>query len=905
MIATEGSSVNVPVIHCNDADCLGSDESVNPVAPSVGTRSAMTLDDNGFPVVAYVEISVFGTLGLRVVHCNDVNCAGSDESNEMVFACFCNPNVGPVAPSYADITMDASGFPVVSFVARGSSANVPAFHVMHCNDANCAGADESDQMFDDAATAQSQNALALDSSGNPIVFYSDNTQTLRVLHCDDPNCVGDSSHVVTSGSQPSLALDGNGLPVVGYYLAGVQTRVLRCNDVNCIGGDDSVAVIDGGQGTTLPSLKLDSLGHPVMSYTDGTGLKVVHCATVDCIATPTSGRTFSRNLAAFSGNVCGVQTIIDFDSIAAGTDIGGSTLQGAKFQAGNAPLTVVRGADTVTPPSFDTGPFPGTHTLIPTSGENVLSPGGTTLGPGSNPSNEDDDLTLLFDPPVAAFGFDLVTQSSDGLSLTTVYAFDSEDHQFFSGPVPITQLGGVSAGSPAGTDFWGFTTPSATISKVVIDEGDGDVSNPDSNVGYDTIRYASSACPSYSIPAPRAAPCTSGFVPAPYIIPYHYLSKADSPFLAEISAGSMYLEDFEDGDFDTPGLTQSGSITTAGATLTDSVDGDDGAIDGSGLNGRNIFGLGTLEFDPNVLGDYPTRVGVVWTDGGQGALTTIEAFDRFGASFGKQTYQFADGFITGETAEDCFVGAVHPSGISRLEIKNLQGGLELDHIQYGFDLRFAPTPTPTDTPSPTPTPTDTASPTPTPTDTPSPTPTPTDTASPTPTPTDTPSPTPTPTDTASPTPTPTDTASPTPTPTDTPSPTPTPTDTASPTPTPTDTPSPTPTPTDTHRRHPRQQIPHRRRSRQPIPHRRRPRQPIPHRRRPRQPIPHRRHPRQHQRLHPRPTLRAAQLRLRRRRLLRRWVRSPSARSSSTALATSWTVQRYRAPHSPSLAWRRP
>ena len=750
VIVVGGSSA--PVIHCNDASCLGSDESVNAAAPSlIGVQTALTLDHSGFPVVAFIEVNVFGTPGMRVVHCNDVNCAGNNESNELVFSCFCNPNVGPVAPSFPDIEIDDSGFPILSFVARGTSANVPAFHIMHCNDANCAGADESDQMFDDAATAQSQNALALDGNGNPVAFYRDNNLALRILHCDDPSCVGDPSHVVTTGSQPSLALDSSGLPVVGYYLAGgSQARVLRCNDVNCIGGDESVVVVDVGGGT-MPSLKLDSFDHPVMAYTDGTGLKVVHCATVDCSTTPTYGRTFSRNLAAFSGNVCGVQTIIDFDSITAGTDIGGSTLQGVKFQAGNAPLIVVQGADTVTPPSFDTGPFVGQHHLIPTSGQNVLSPGGTTLGPGSNPSNEDDDLTVLFDPPVAAVGFDLLTQSSDGASATAFHAFDSEDHEFFSGSVPISQLGGTGSGSPAGTDFWGLTTPTAAISKIVIDEGDSDTSNPDSNVGYDTLRYVSSACASYSIPAPRAAPCTTGFVPTPYIIPYHYLSKADSPFLAEISAGSVYLEDFEDGDFDTPGLTQSGSITTAGQFLTDSVDGDDGVIDGSGLNGRDIFGMGTLQFDPNVLGGYPTRVGVVWTDGGQGATTTIEAFDPFGVSFGAQTYSFADNSITGETAEDCFVGVVHPGGISKLVISNAAGGIELDHIQYGFDLRFAPTPIPTPiadahshsnrTPSPTPTPT--------PTDTPSPTPTlplPTDTTSPTPTPTPTDTPSPTPTD---------------------------------------------------------------------------------------------------------------------------------------------------------------
>ncbi|GAA3729750.1 hypothetical protein GCM10022225_09110 [Plantactinospora mayteni] len=78
-----------------------------------------------------------------------------------------------------------------------------------------------------------------------------------------------------------------------------------------------------------------------------------------------------------------------------------------------------------------------------------------------------------------------------------------------------------------------------------------------------------------------------------------------------------------------------------------------------------------------------------------------------------------------------------------------------------WQVKQAPTGSPTPSGSATPTPTPTASPT----ATGSPTPTPTGTGSPTPTPTETGSPTPTPTETGSPTPTPTETESPSPTPT--------------------------------------------------------------------------------------------------------------------------------------------
>jgi hypothetical protein len=92
---------------------------------------------------------------------------------------------------------------------------------------------------------------------------------------------------------------------------------------------------------------------------------------------------------------------------------------------------------------------------------------------------------------------------------------------------------------------------------------------------------------------------------------------------------------------------------------------------------------------------------------------------------------------------------------------------EISHIEFCFNQKGAPTPTPTPTPEPTPTPT----PEPTPTPTPNPTPTPTPNPTPTPTPPPNPTPTPTPVPTPTPTPVPTPTPTPVPTPTPTPSPT--------------------------------------------------------------------------------------------------------------------------------------
>ena len=143
--------------------------------------------------------------------------------------------------------------------------------------------------------------------------------------------------------------------------------------------------------------------------------------------------------------------------------------------------------------------------------------------------------------------------------------------------------------------------------------------------------------------------------------------------------------------FNVPGVTASeGSRVTSvvfGPDIHDSVDADDGVIDGSGLNGDSFFssygGDGiTFTFNAGVLGALPTHAGIVWTDG-SGASITFEAFDENGASLGTVIGNHADGSNSGQTAEDRFYGVVRADGVSAIRISNVGGGIEVDHLQYG------------------------------------------------------------------------------------------------------------------------------------------------------------------------------------------------------------------------------
>ena len=164
--------------------------------------------------------------------------------------------------------------------------------------------------------------------------------------------------------------------------------------------------------------------------------------------------------------------------------------------------------------------------------------------------------------------------------------------------------------------------------------------------------------------------------------PFNYLELADSPWLDQ---PGFAVTDCEEGFFDLLGVTPSTGGVAGPSNITDSVDGDDGAIDGCGADGYSFFsGNGnigiTFTLDPDLIGYAPTRVGLVWTDGFN--LITFEAFDLDGNSLGITNATFGDADFACGTSEDHFFGYEHEDGIGAIKISNFVGGIEVDHIQY-------------------------------------------------------------------------------------------------------------------------------------------------------------------------------------------------------------------------------
>ena len=181
--------------------------------------------------------------------------------------------------------------------------------------------------------------------------------------------------------------------------------------------------------------------------------------------------------------------------------------------------------------------------------------------------------------------------------------------------------------------------------------------------------------------------------------PLPYLSFNDSPFIGN-ALSTFYLEDFEDGLFNVPGVaaTSNASLVVTQPAIggSDSVDADDGVIDGLGAAGRSFAGLSmgpvqdpavTFTFDSDMLGGLPSHVGIVWTDGDPLAPTQFEAFDINNESIGIiGPCLISDDSWEGTTGEDNFFGIIHEAGVAKFVISSPGGtrNFEVDHLQYGF-----------------------------------------------------------------------------------------------------------------------------------------------------------------------------------------------------------------------------
>jgi hypothetical protein len=290
-IITYGSSTGLRVVHCNDANCSGDDETMNTFEAPNTEWVSMQLDAAGNPVIAY-EAGV-PPLGLRLLHCNDPDCGGGDETVNIV--------EDPGGP-WASLALDSNGFPVIAHYEWVTQD----LRLTHCNDPACAGGDEYSTSLRETPTLTVKYydpSLVLDAADRPAITYvvTDALAShLMVMHCDDPDCDGGGESIVAvadntaGGPVPSLTLDPSGYPVIAYSDESKNTHDLqtnlvlaRCTDADCANADRSLVNVDPNERVSWdPSLVLDAAGLPVIAYVGyrHEQLKLARCDDAACLA---------------------------------------------------------------------------------------------------------------------------------------------------------------------------------------------------------------------------------------------------------------------------------------------------------------------------------------------------------------------------------------------------------------------------------------------------------------------------------------------------------------------------------------------------------------------------------------------------------------------------------------------
>jgi|688.fasta_scaffold373563_2 hypothetical protein len=200
-----------------------------------------------------------------------------------------------------------------------------------------------------------------------------------------------------------------------------------------------------------------------------------------------------------------------------------------------------------------------------------------------------------------------------------------------------------------------------------------------------------------------------------------YFSAADSPFYGGIRDGSIYLEDFEDHQLNTPyvvswdyprslgtlpsggevlSLQQGLTVRTLGAQGADSVDADDGLVGdligrgGDAWTTRNValsqpMGSMDFRFERDSAGRLPTYVGFVVTEPDSYFLMFEVSMKTPGDLynwFGELTYDprsWTPNSFPGDTRAHRFFGLYLETGIESLYIHNV---ISIDHLQYGYAI---------------------------------------------------------------------------------------------------------------------------------------------------------------------------------------------------------------------------
>ena len=106
-----------------------------------------------------------------------------------------------------------------------------------------------------------------------ISYRNDVTNDLKVASCNDPACAGedetlstvDPGGIFAESTSLAIGLDGNPVISYGYGVTSRGLKVARCNDPACAGDDETLSIVDSGDGSDT-SLAIGTDGNAIISY---------------------------------------------------------------------------------------------------------------------------------------------------------------------------------------------------------------------------------------------------------------------------------------------------------------------------------------------------------------------------------------------------------------------------------------------------------------------------------------------------------------------------------------------------------------------------------------------------------------------------------------------------------------
>jgi len=232
------------------------------------------LNNLGNPVISYFAENIGD---VKVAVCGNATC-----TNKTLSTVDSDGWVG----RFSALALTSTNIPVISYYDDTHNDLKAAI----CGNATCSSGNTV-ALIDSGGDVGLYTSVAINNLGNPVVSYYDVTNSdLKVAVCGNPTCSSgvtpitlDSAGIV--GQYSSVVINSLGNPVISYYdLSNGDLKLVACGNVTCTGGNTFSIVDSAGAVGPYTSIVLNSLGNPVISYSDSSNfyLKLAVCGNATC-----------------------------------------------------------------------------------------------------------------------------------------------------------------------------------------------------------------------------------------------------------------------------------------------------------------------------------------------------------------------------------------------------------------------------------------------------------------------------------------------------------------------------------------------------------------------------------------------------------------------------------------------